>query len=116
MAIPQPPPTPTLVSRSPTEHPTYSIIVNGKSLTFGGEPGDHYFENLPAFQGDNEQLVRILPRIPDGAIYLDIGANIGLTALTMAASLPRGQIYAFEPSLKSFPTFGTTSEPISWTM
>ena len=87
----------------PTERLMHSVVVNGKSLAFSGEPGDYYFENLPAFQGENKQLVRVLPRVPDGAVCLDIGANIGLTALTMAASLPRSRIYAFEPSPMNLP-------------
>jgi FkbM family methyltransferase len=81
----------------------HSIVVNGKPLTFSGETGDYYFENLPAFQDNNKQLMRVLARVPDGAVCLDIGANIGLTALTMAASLPRSRIYAFEPSPKNLP-------------
>ena len=87
----------------PTERLMHSVVVNGKPLAFSGEPGDYYFENLPAFQGENKQLVRVLPRVPDGAVCLDIGANIGLTALTMAASLPRSRIYAFEPSPMNLP-------------
>lgn len=75
------------------------VNINGKRFDFIGAAGDFYFENLETFhaQGD-APLLRYLRTIAPNAVSLDIGANIGLTALAISAFTPAGRVYAFEPS------------------
>ena len=73
-------------------------IDDGKTLTFNGYADDVYFQNLSAFHAQNHQLRRFIPSLPADAVVLDVGANIGLTVLTIASALPGGRVYGFEPS------------------
>jgi len=37
-------------------------------------------------------------QIPDDAVILDVGANIGSISLPLANSCPNGTVYTFEPT------------------
>jgi len=83
---------------------TMLLNIGGQDFTFAGEPGDFYFDNLSAFsQGAGEQqLGRYATRhLRTDSTCLDVGANIGLTAVMLSSSCPRGHVYAFEPSPKN---------------
>lgn len=78
-----------------------NIAIRGRNCIFAGEPGDAYFDQLPAFsQGKGErQLAQYAARhLSADSVCLDIGANIGLTALILSSYCPRGHVFAFEPS------------------
>jgi FkbM family methyltransferase len=80
-----------------SEHVT-RLMVGSRPMTFVGNREDPYFSNLAAFQAHNHQLERMALRLPKNATCLDVGSNIGLTALTLAEAVPGGRVYAFEPS------------------
>lgn len=40
--------------------------------------------------------------LPDDALIVDVGANIGSMALTFARHLPRGRVHAFEPANEAY--------------
>lgn len=79
--------------------PDDAIDIAGRSCRIAGDPADHYFMTA----ADNAASLRRLGIIAaavapiDGTI-LDVGANIGLSALTLAAQVPRGRVFAFEAS------------------
>lgn len=71
-------------------------------ITLCGRPGDRYFERVSLKGRSERTLIDILERgVRREGVALDIGANIGLTAVTMARRLP-GPIYAFEPHPETF--------------
>ena len=41
-------------------------------------------------------------QVPDGAVILDVGANIGFYSLLFSIKHPNSSVYAFEPSLTCF--------------
>ena len=48
---------------------------------------------------DRTELAFIETRLPEGGVFLDIGANVGLYSLVAArAAGPRGRVLAFEPN------------------
>ena len=60
----------------------------------------YYFARFRIFfrklYGINDDFDKFIPLIPNGAI-LDIGANIGMTAVSLARKFPNAVIHAFEP-------------------
>lgn len=57
---------------------------------------DPYFQHLPH---DESDLFFIAEKyLKKDSIYFDVGANIGVTAVSMAKYLDMGLVYAFEPS------------------
>lgn len=44
-----------------------------------------------------EELDTLLPLVPSDAVVWDVGANIGIYAVLLAAAAPRGHVHAFEP-------------------
>ena len=44
-----------------------------------------------------EELDVLLPRVPRDAVVWDVGANIGIYAVLLAAAAPEGRVEAFEP-------------------
>jgi FkbM family methyltransferase len=80
----------------------HTIEIGGRAYAFTGEAGDFYADNLPAFaQGRGEQeLLRFAARhLTPHSVCLDVGANIGFTALALGARC--AHVYAFEPSPKN---------------
>jgi FkbM family methyltransferase len=76
------------------------MIINftaaGRKLWVTGTKDD-YLKGLQGWNADDCPVVRTIKDLPLGAIIFDVGANIGATALAMAAHRPDCQIYAFEP-------------------
>jgi FkbM family methyltransferase len=49
------------------------------------------------FRHENGEVLAFVARLSEDAVVLDVGANVGSTALTFAKRCPRGKVYAFEP-------------------
>jgi FkbM family methyltransferase len=49
-----------------------------------------------------EELDALLPRVPNDAVVWDVGANIGIYAVLLAATAPQGHVDAFEPVPDSY--------------
>lgn len=75
------------------------ILIENQVYEFSGESDDYYFNNLTSFYLDNSKLEEYLSfGQVNNRICLDIGANIGLTAILMSHYNKQGKVYAFEPS------------------
>src|SRR4051794_23435355 len=76
-----------------------SIMIESKNYEFRGSEDDYFFQNLEGFFFDNRGMGNWLSKnIATDATCLDIGANLGLTAITIAHYCPNGEVFAFEPS------------------
>lgn len=75
------------------------VAIAGRRYQVAGEAGDSYFQDAPRHARGVRDLHAVAAAIlpPDG-VAIDIGANIGLTALALAALLPQGRVIAVEPS------------------
>lgn len=83
---------------------TRSIEFRGKRLSLAGRRGDFYFENVLANDPTGDMLTRIACNgLRSDAVVLDVGANIGLTTVSLATLLPKSQIFCFEPSPTAWP-------------
>jgi FkbM family methyltransferase len=76
------------------------VAIGGRSWRIAGQAGDSYF----AWAGSHARgmadlhaiAAAILPADGTGVV-LDIGANIGLSVVALAALVPRGRVLAVEP-------------------
>ena len=83
---------------------TRSIEFRGKRLSLAGRRGDAYFENVLANDPTGDMLTQIAcSGLRSDSIVFDVGANIGLTAVSLATLLPQSQIFCFEPSPTAWP-------------
>ena len=75
---------------------TGQFLVGDRRVTLIGN--SVYLDSLVDVQqlGDLP-LMRLIKNLPSGATYLDIGANIGLTAIAGAVARPDLRVVAFEP-------------------
>ena len=73
-------------------------------LGFSGEETDKYFEIWRGlgFYGGQRDVVPYRCALRDDSTVVDIGGNIGLTAVLTAALAPNGRGYFFEPDPKNF--------------
>jgi FkbM family methyltransferase len=75
------------------------VSIAGRRYSLTGDPGDSYFQavsrHAKGVWAMHSVAAAVLP--PDG-VAVDVGANIGLTALALAALLPEGRVIAAEPS------------------
>ncbi len=78
------------------------VSLSGQSVSVAGDPADPYFAAAQSHADDLDDLVRRVARLPDGAAILDVGANIGLSALAMSLAHPLSRIFAFEPNPTTF--------------
>jgi FkbM family methyltransferase len=77
------------------EH-TAMISIAGRLLTLAGaHPA--YLATIDGTVGEATRIGRLMTDLPSGAHCLDVGANIGLTTLIMAAIRPDCRVTAFEP-------------------
>ena len=78
---------------------TRGILLGGRDWQLAGPAGDSFFahaeDHIPGMEALAAVAAGVLP--PDGTV-LDVGANLGLSALALAPLLPRGRILAAEPS------------------
>jgi FkbM family methyltransferase len=75
------------------------VTIAGRRYQVAGTAGDSYFQDAAQHAGSVRDLHAVAAAIlpPDG-VAIDIGANIGLTALALAALLPAGRVIAVEAS------------------
>lgn len=96
-----------VVTAQPEEH---AVTVLGRRFTLRGDAPEGYFRDLvdkpkdPSF----DRLTRLVrAAFPDGGagrVLADVGANIGVTALAMAAAAPyHAELLCFEPDERSIP-------------
>lgn len=76
---------------------TIELLAGSRLLTLTGAHETYLDGVAAARQWGDTPLMRLIKKLPVGATYLDIGANIGLTTITAAALRPDIQITAFEP-------------------
>ena len=78
------------------------ITLGGHRVSIAGDPADHYFAELAHFAGTLAPLaIHLAHTLTPQPLCLDVGANIGLTAILMALTRPEGHVIAFEPSPKN---------------
>lgn len=75
------------------------VAIAGRRYRVAGTAEDSYFQDAAQHARGVRDLHAVAAAIlpPDG-VAIDIGANIGLTALALAALLPAGRVIAVEPS------------------
>jgi FkbM family methyltransferase len=75
------------------------VTIAGRRWRVAGDPADSYFQFVPQHARSVAPLHAVAAAVlpPDG-VAVDVGANIGLTALALAALLPQGRVVAVEPS------------------
>jgi len=88
----------------------HAFTVLDRTFQLRGEGGEDYWRELVAGPVDPslERLTRLIrAAFPDGGagrVFADVGANIGLTSLTMAAAAPyHAELLCFEPDARSLP-------------
>lgn len=76
-----------------------SLVFNSRINLVGPEE-DLYFKDLSGTLAFDEPELAFLIKnyLANNAVYFDIGANVGATALPIAKYLNQGCVYAFEPS------------------
>ncbi|MBU9403910.1 FkbM family methyltransferase [Burkholderia multivorans] len=78
-----------------------SILIGDRQWTIEGNESDHYFSKLT--DRFEPHLVSMLEAMCDqGNQALDIGANIGCTALALSQIVGNGRVAAFEPVPRTF--------------
>jgi FkbM family methyltransferase len=87
--------------RSQALHPLKTEIC-GTPTTFFGITGDSYFDNLLAHIAGSQEFVSEVAKLPEAAVIVDVGANIGVTSMIASRIHQRGKVIAFEPSPKAF--------------
>jgi FkbM family methyltransferase len=88
------------------------VVLAGRSFVVHGEAADRYFnEFVPDGGTFADAPIVVAGRYcrPDATI-VDVGANIGLTALAFSAIAPRGHVIAIEPSPRNFALLQTNLE------
>jgi FkbM family methyltransferase len=77
------------------------VAIAGRRWRVAGDPGDTYFQWAATHAKGMAEIhavaAAVLPADGTG-VALDIGANIGMTALVLGALVPRGRVVAVEPS------------------
>jgi FkbM family methyltransferase len=88
------------------------LLCEGREFTFSGEEDDIYFKvwRDRGFYGGERDLApyRIILKPDD--VCVDVGGNIGLTAVLTGALAPKGKAYFFEPDPKNFKHLKRTIE------
>lgn len=76
-----------------------NVSIGGNEFLVHGSDADRYFQNIEAFAIETNPLYNFVQRyVRSGGVILDVGGNIGLTSIAMAAASPESRIIAFEPS------------------
>lgn len=99
---------PTRSSHEPIRDPgspfaRRTLTYRGRSLTVVGLAEDHYLRDVGIGAEADDFLAFVLGRtVRRGATVLDVGANIGVTAVT-AAVAAEAKVFAFEPGPRVYP-------------
>ena len=115
-----PAPVPAAPMAAPTAAPTAAVLVSriaeggftvlGQDFSLRGAGGEEYWRSMVDGPPDPtlERLARLVrAAFPDGGqgrVLADVGANIGITSLVMAAAAPgHAALLCFEPDARSLP-------------
>ena len=82
-----------------------TITLEGRTVPIEGSTTDPYFQSIEAFAAQTAPLCRFVAKHVDDGLIIDVGANIGLTAMAMSFAAPRSHIIAFEPSPENVALF-----------
>ncbi len=78
---------------------TKRVRIFDRAMSVTGSDEDDYFRHIVDGSDLTDPVLRALrPHVSEDAWCFDVGANIGLYSLGLAALAPRGRIFAFEPS------------------
>ncbi len=85
---------------SPSGGAVRRVGIAGRRWRVAGDPDDTYFQDAARHAKGMADIHAIAAAILPGpdAVAMDIGANIGLSALALAALLPEGRVIAAEPA------------------
>lgn len=72
-----------------------TITAGGKKLSFSGLHAV-YLQTVDGMDADSGLLAAAIADLPADSVLLDVGANIGVTALAMAVQRPDCRLIAFE--------------------
>ena len=76
-----------------------SVQIFDRAVSVAGSDEDDYFRHIVDGSDLTDPVLRALrPHVGDDGWCFDVGANIGLYSLGLAALAPRGRVFAFEPS------------------
>jgi|GEM_PF-6209967 len=75
-----------------------TVMLAGVPTLIHANENDPYFANLDGFATSMIPLHDFVSSNAFGGTILDVGANIGLSAIAMARAAPNARIIAFEPS------------------
>ncbi|HYO81302.1 MAG TPA: FkbM family methyltransferase [Bryobacteraceae bacterium] len=73
-----------------------TITASGRRLTLAGSVPE-YLQPMSDWNADSGVVAQVTKDLPRGALCLDIGANIGATAVPLAVQRADCRIVAFEP-------------------
>jgi FkbM family methyltransferase len=76
---------------------TVELLVGQHRLTLTGAHETYLDDIAGSQQWGETPLMHLVKELPQGATFIDAGANIGLTAITAAIARPDLRIIAFEP-------------------
>lgn len=80
-----------------------TVQLLGVEITLWGHLDDGYFTAIDSHFGRETFLAEILrSQLDPGAVIMDVGANIGATAVLAARSVENAKIVAIEPSPRAF--------------
>ena len=74
------------------------VQLAGRDVSLVGDPTDSYFGAVGSHAADMADLTRRVATLPQGAVILDVGANLGLSSIAMAVANPGARVIAFEPN------------------
>ncbi|HYZ34235.1 MAG TPA: FkbM family methyltransferase [Crenalkalicoccus sp.] len=79
------------------------VRLAGRSWRLTGDPGDSYFRHIADHAAGMAEMTAIAAALlPAQGVALDVGANLGLTAIAFAALAPQGRVIAVEPAPRTF--------------
>ncbi|MCB4822983.1 FkbM family methyltransferase [Roseicella aerolata] len=78
---------------------TRGIRIGGRDWQVAGQQGDSFFQHAEGHAAGMAEMAAVAAAVlPEDGAVLDVGANIGLSALALAPLVQRGRILAVEPS------------------
>jgi FkbM family methyltransferase len=79
------------------------VLLLGEKLVLKGDEGDTYFSSFGADADLADSVVTgVLPLVPNDAVCLDIGANLGIYSIALARRFPDATVIACEPVPRTF--------------
>lgn len=73
-----------------------TVHAAGRELSFVG-PVQSYLDGFRGWNADSGSVAQAATDLPRGSMCIDVGANIGLMALSLAAQRPDCRVIAIEP-------------------